>query len=161
MLDGTPEGTYLVRLSAQFGYYAVSYVTAGNVVNHLLVAHDVENNGFRLETEGESYLFQEMSELIRYLNEYLRFPYRQLSNLSHLTAFKILREWKKDSATQLQQAKNIVDQIFDIRRELPAFEEYESNPAIELRVREEMSKIFEGNGTINAANEEVAISTEA
>lgn len=138
ILQGQKPATFLVRFSKQVGAYAVSFVGPDGAINHSLIEHEgVPGNGYRIQ--NTELVFPSLKEVVNYYGDALKYPLKATSNELHGEALKYILQWKKERAKQMEAVEKIVDQLFDISKEVPIVKTTEKDP----RVEDIVSRLFD------------------
>jgi len=143
-LSGHPIGTFLVRFSSQVGSYAVSFVGDNNQISHSLIEHEgVPNKGYRIINEKQILDFNSLKEVVNYFGDGLKHPYKSATNELFVEASKLILQWKKKRAKEMIEIMRIVDDLFDVQKEMPPSTPQHPDPAIAARVEDIVQALFQ------------------
>jgi len=118
VLAGHKPGTFLVRFSSQVGAFAVSFVGVDGQISHSLIEHEgVANNGYKIVNDGQPLFFGTLKEVVSYYGDALKFPIKNTSNELHVEATKLILQWKRERAKQMEAVDRIVSDLFDVTKE--------------------------------------------
>jgi len=67
-------------------------------------------------------MFSSLRDVVKYYGDALKYPFKNQSNDASVQATTQILQWKKDRSKQMEAVERIVEDLFDVTKEMPYIE---------------------------------------